>query len=531
MAAPEGFHQARDLFSNWAWRLNNLYTITDKDGRKIPFRMNSAQELLFNEMHYLNLILKARQRGFTTFIQIFLLDVCLFNSNIRAGTIAHTLPDAQAIFRDKVKFPYDNLPDGIKAAVPRIADSASELMLGNNSSVRVGTSLRSGTLNYLHVSEYGKLCAKYPEKAREVRTGALNTVQAGQIVFIESTAEGQEGHYYELCESARAKARSKLPLTSLDFKFHFHPWHADPDYAIDATGVAIPAEYQRYFAKVESQGIALRPEQKAWYVKKAEVQKSDMLREYPSTPDEAFEASIEGAYYANEMAAADLAGRIGAFAAIPGVPVNTAWDIGYGDYTSIWFFQRIGSRIRLVGYLQNSGEGMLWYLREFKRLAEANTWSWGEHFWPHDGKVHEWGSGRSRIEQARDNEALKINPRIVPAMGVDDGIAAARMMLPLCDFDQGNCSEGLKALRSYRKDWDEERAVWRDRPRHDWASHGADAFRTLASRYRDVEPAAEKPKPKDDVTYEALPDGRVVASMTIREIIEAKQRRKERERE
>ncbi len=143
--------------------------------------------------------------------------------------------------------------------------------------------------------------------------------------------------------------------------------------------------------------------------------------------------------------------------------------------------------------------------------------------------MHEWGSGRSRIEQARDNDVLKINPRIVPAMGVDDGIAAVRLMLPLCEFDQGNCSEGLKALRSYRKEWDEERAVWRDRPRHDWASHGADALRTMASRYRDIEAAPEKPAEKTGPTYTALPDGRVVADMSIREIVEAKRKRKERD--
>ena len=93
--------------------------------------------------------------------------------------------------------------------------------------------MRSGTLQYLHISEYGQLCAKFPDKAREVRTGALNTVQAGQIVFIESTAEGREGHFYDLCEEAQAKQRMGTPLTPLDFKFNFFPWFRCPDYAIE----------------------------------------------------------------------------------------------------------------------------------------------------------------------------------------------------------------------------------------------------------------------------------------------------------
>jgi hypothetical protein len=106
------------------WRLANLYHIIDKDGRRVPFRPNWAQQALLDELHYLNVILKARQLGFTTFIQLFMLDACLFNSNIRAGTIAHRLDDARVIFRDKVKFVYENLPDELKAACPIIKAEA-----------------------------------------------------------------------------------------------------------------------------------------------------------------------------------------------------------------------------------------------------------------------------------------------------------------------------------------------------------------------------------------------------------------------
>ena len=113
-----------------------------------------------------------------------MLDQCVFNPNIRCGTIAHRLDDAKTIFRDKVRFPYDNLPEALRNIRPLISDSSEELVLSNNSSIRVGTSLRSGTLQYLHISEYGKLCAQFADKAREVRTGALNTLQAGQVVFI-----------------------------------------------------------------------------------------------------------------------------------------------------------------------------------------------------------------------------------------------------------------------------------------------------------------------------------------------------------
>src|SRR5215203_4495657 len=173
MAAHAGSQATLDRLSDWRWRIDNLYHITDKNGQKLRFQMNWAQEALFNEMSFQNVILKARQLGFTTFIQIFMLDARLFNSNVRAGTIAHKLDDAKTIFRDKVKYPYDELPEAIKAARPVIKDSADELMFSNNSSIRVGTSLRSGTLQYLQSRNTGSSAPSTPtrrERSEPVRS-------------------------------------------------------------------------------------------------------------------------------------------------------------------------------------------------------------------------------------------------------------------------------------------------------------------------------------------------------------------------
>jgi hypothetical protein len=495
--AAAAHRQALDQFSDWRWRLNNLYWITDKSGHRTLFRMNWAQESLFGGMHYMNVILKARQLGFTTFIQLFMLDRAVFLPDVRCGTIAHTLDDAKVIFRDKVRFPYDHLPDGIKEAVPVVNDNASELMLGNNSSIRVGTSLRSGTLQYLHVSEYGKLCAKYPEKAREVRTGALNTVQAGQVVFIESTAEGQEGHFFEICEAAQTKARMGGRLTELDFRFHFFPWWQEPQYAIDPQGVVIAADMARYFDKLAAQGISLTAAQQAWYVKKAETQLEDMKREYPSTPEEAFEASVEGAYYGREMARAESEGRIGAFPAHAGLKVNMTFDIGMHDYTAIWFWQATTERARIVGFYKNHNEYMPHYLSYARDLYARNGWREGDVWVPHDAKVREWAAERSRLE-AMQSAGLYSRLRLVPDHTVHDGINAVRTLLPQCEFDQGECAEGIRDLKHYRKEWDEERAVWRDTPRKDAAAHGADAFRYIAVVYRDV-PREVPQKPRGAV--------------------------------
>jgi hypothetical protein len=133
-----------------------------------------------------------------------------------------------------------------------------------------------------------------------VRSGALNTLDKHQLVFAESTAEGQDGHFFEICQTARSKRNAGDALTPMDFKFHFSPRYEDEAYRLAAGSVEIPASYTEYFRRLKGLGIDLTPDQKAWYVKKAEQQQGDMKREFPSTPYEAFEAAIEGAYYSDQ---------------------------------------------------------------------------------------------------------------------------------------------------------------------------------------------------------------------------------------
>lgn len=195
--------QAENRLNDPLWRLNNLYWIIDKSGNKTLFQLNWAQKKLYQEMWYCNIILKARQLGISTFVCLLFLDRCLFNSNLHAGIIAHTREDAEVMFR-RVKFAYDSLSAELKALRSVNTDNARELQLSNGSTLRVGTSMRSSTLQLLHISEFGKTCAKFPDKAREIVTGSLNALALGQYVFIESTAEGREGYFYQMCKEAQA---------------------------------------------------------------------------------------------------------------------------------------------------------------------------------------------------------------------------------------------------------------------------------------------------------------------------------------
>ncbi len=283
---------AEKRLSDPMWRLQNLYYIVDKHGRKVRFEPNWAQKQLYHDMWYCNIILKARQLGISTFVCLLFLDRCLFNSNLAAGVIAHTREDAEQLFK-RIKFAYDSLPDAIKALRPATVDSARELVFSNGSSLRVGTSMRGSTLQYLHISEFGKICAKFPDKAQEIITGSLNTLAPGQYVFIESTAEGREGRFYEICKQAQALAASGKDLSKMDFRFHFFSWFGEPSYRIGSP-LGMSQEIHEYFISLEGLGIKLDPEQKFWYAARHATQGEDMKREFPSTPEEAWEQSTEG---------------------------------------------------------------------------------------------------------------------------------------------------------------------------------------------------------------------------------------------
>ncbi|EOI6423808.1 terminase [Yersinia enterocolitica] len=277
------------------WRLNNLYKIVNEEGELVTFRMRPAQRELFKNMHCRNIILKARQLGFSTGIDIYLLDQALFNKNLSCGIIAQDLPAAGEIFSTKISVPFDNLPVWLRSTFPvstrREGANGGHIEFAHGSKIRVSTSFRSGTVQRLHISEHGKICAKYPAKAKEVRTGTLNAIKDGCIVFIESTAEGVGGDFHTMSTRAMDLGQLNLPLTSQDYKFHFFAWWQDPKYqtSVPTGGLRLSKYHQAYFAAVEqTMGFTLLDEQKQWYIRKEIEQQEEMKQEFPSTPSEAF---------------------------------------------------------------------------------------------------------------------------------------------------------------------------------------------------------------------------------------------------
>jgi len=465
-----------DIGSNLAdknWRLRNLYWITDKDGKKVKFYPNQSQQKFINESTDSDIILKARQLGITTLISILGLDEAIFWNDWSVAIIAHTLKDAGEIFNSKVKYPYDNLPEVIKKLKPATNDRAGLLRFDHGSSIRVATSARSGTLQRLHVSEFGKICSQYPKKAREIVTGSFPAVGNNKKT-LESTAEGQEGYFYQYCMDAMRGAG--------EFKFHFFPWHEDKGYKKPENTATVTKENKSYFDKLKYEhDVNLCSEQKAWWIREEYKLGGDMKRENPSTPEEAFEQAIEGAYFASQLAHSDKHGNIGRFQYDPKYPVNTFWDLGRNDMNTIWLHQEVGGRNRFISYYENSGEHISHYARwleDWRRDIDAR---FGNHFWPHDGKREDLFLENGRLGEA---EKYGLSPVIVPRPASKiEAIESARAILSSCDFDQVGCDIGIKRLRHYRKEYDDIREVFRDRPRHDENSHGADGFMTFACGY------------------------------------------------
>src|ERR1700722_8346683 len=325
------------------WRLTHLYYITDKSGQEILFDLNWAQKELFHKEWHQMLVLKARQLGVTTYFSINFLDDCFWHANTHAGIIAHRKEDAEDIFKKKVKYAYDRMPQWTRTFNSATNDRSGELAFENESSYRVSTGFRSGTNQRLLSSEFGKICAKSPDVAKEIVTGSLNTVSSDQVVAIESTAEGREGYFYEFAKSSEALSLQATQLSAMQMRFFFFPWYDEPGYRESSEGIIVSKETNEHLDKIElERQRKIDEEQRRWYEMKKIQMGGDsalMKQEYPSTPQEAFESANEGLYYGFQLAKLRASGGLCRVPYDDSNVVHTAWDIGLHDFTSIFCFQ------------------------------------------------------------------------------------------------------------------------------------------------------------------------------------------------
>lgn len=468
--------KVQKFLSNRRWRITGgkLYKIVNKKAESVFFEPNKFQKIVLLGMWYLNVILKARQLGMSTFIAIFGLDYCLFNDNVSFGVIDQTIDDAKKKL-EKIKHAYENIPEEYKPFIPKIVvDNKEELKFDNGSTIYVGTSHRGGTLNILWVSEHAIIGSKSKEKETDIRSGALNTVEAGQIIFLESTAAGSEGDFYKICQEAEKALISGEELSKLDFKFFFFPWWDHPDYSLPCPDAYVfSKDMVEYFEILEgSIRQKLTRNQKYWYTKKRGLLQEDVKTEFPGTSKEAFEATDRDKYYQQAILRARAENRICEFPIAEGVEVDTWWDLGRSDYTSIIFTQRIGKELRIVDFVEGWDE----HISFFSDILKRKGYLYGKMYLPHDAKAEVLQAEKSCYKYLVD---AKFNCEIVEKLGVESGINEVRRILKSCWFRRSTTEKLVEHLEKYKKKWVASVEQYIGQV-HDEHSHAADAMRYLA---------------------------------------------------
>jgi len=325
MANPE-------LIKNKRWRLNNLYWIITKDGKKEVFTMNRAQRHFFDtyidipKPYHRHIILKSRQLGFTTFIDLNELDEILFNTNKEGIIIAHKLEDATEIFDKKIDFAIRNMADEVKGAFFKLnRNSARKIQVimdygseeGSTSSIAVGVSGRSGTYHYVHISEFAKMCVMFPKRAEEVETGTFPAVPFDGFIFIESTAEGMAGRFYEMFNENWLRRDSiTAQLSQVMFMPHFYNWQYD-DMEMKKIYECTPTdkmdeceidwgEYQKEYNLTDLEITYYYMKWLQFGGKNGTDAVKKLKQEYPTTPEEAF-LSTGQTYFSTAKVASCLA--------------------------------------------------------------------------------------------------------------------------------------------------------------------------------------------------------------------------------
>jgi len=471
------------------WRLNNLYTIIDKDGERIPFVMNMSQLRVYQALsiHERLIILKSRQQGISTFWLIYFFDDAMFEKDFNIGLMAQGKEEAATLL-ERVKLAWEQLDDSIKQFlnVSLDKDNSTEFSFSNNCTIFIRTSFRSATLQRLHISELGKIANKFPKRAKETNTGTLQAIKAGNIVAIESTAEGNNMFKDKWDQAYNHKG----PLAGKDFLAVFLSWIDDPD-CIEMVPQIISKEHAAYFLKIETElKLKLTDEQKwFWVVQYRELQDgevNDIHQEYPSTPEEAFMAARDGTYYAPlyqkhvVTKGHELIGLLDT-----NLDVDVIWELGMNDDMVLGFWQSYDSSSgastseeRCVHEYSNSGEGLEHYVNYVQRWLNEHGATIGETVCPHDIRVKELGTGISRKKRLHELGVRRI--RVLRKAAINDGIEAVRKMIPSMYIDPQECSHVIDGFKNYSKEWDDVRGVWKDKPLHDKWSHPMDMVRYRA---------------------------------------------------
>lgn len=509
-APPAGLSDAefeRRYLTNKLWRLNNLYTITDKNGEATIFRMKYAQHVVYarTRLHPRVIVLKSRQQGISTLWLVSYFDDAVFCPLLKIGMMAQGTDEATTLL-ERSKYMWDMLSPSVKSfiGVELNKDNSKEFSFTNGSQIIIRVSFRSTTLQRLHVSEMGKIANATPIRAKEVKTGTLQALARGNTGVIESTAEGMN-MFKQMWDDAELALLSNS-MAAKDFYPIFLSWVNDPD-CYEPVYQEPDSAALKYFAELEEAVTKYRrvsepgaPELKLtteqrnfWIVQRRELG-GDIHQEYPGTPDEAFTASQDGTYWARQFQEKVVRrGYVQHGVYDPNLPVNVYIDIGVEDYGVLVFSQWYQGMHRIVGEYFNQGYDMAHYMDE----AMSRGWDIRVMVFPHDVSVREYAGGntgegaksRTRLDIAREkarNEGWEdLIIEVADKDSIANGIEAVRRLIDNLVVD-ASCEYLIQCFKRYSKEWDAKLLAWKKTEVHDEWSHGAACLRYLANHRREV---------------------------------------------
>jgi len=473
------------MIHNKLWRLNNLYRIVDKNGSSVPFKLNDVQKVVALDKHKRKLILKARQLGMSTYAVLDLLDDVLFNENLAGGIVSYSLEHAQHIFKRIIGHALDTMLPELKPLVGIVTQSAREITFTNGSFLRVDTSLRGGSYQSILVSEFGKTCARSPQKAEEVITGTLQTVGINGKIVIESTGEGNSGYFAEMVQNAVIRGNDNL--SDLEYCLYFFSWNKEKAYRTSQE-ISYDIELTDYFDKLEKElDITIDQQQRYWYAQQKKVLGEKITQEFPSTPQEAFLSNSDAYYYATYIEAAYNSNRClhtSLYDAL--LPVYVAMDIGVNDLTVMIFFQIAHGEIRIIDYYEDNNKGVDFYAHF---LLQDKKYLYNTIYLPHDSKQ------RSKIDAGNTYErdfrrlfsGVNTKFHVLERSDVNLGISHAKLKFERCVFAINRVKPLIEHLGKYRKKWSQAQGRYLDEPMPSSCDHAADAFRYLCMAVTKIE--------------------------------------------
>jgi hypothetical protein len=444
---------SEETFADPVWRIGNLYQVVNKDGIQVQFVPNDAQcDLLwwvFVDGWTRVTILKARQLGFSTLICLIGMDYVIFHENSTFNIQSHNDDAAKELLREKVKFPFSQLPDELKLTVDTKNSSANELAFSDVWKIKSRVKIRGGTSQVLLLSEWGKVQAKDPTRSEEILTGALPTASSLKaLVFNESTFEGSKsGHFYDqVIKSMNVDERNRTPL---DSKFLFYPWYDDPTYRIPCYNKEVlSASTIDYFDRLSKEvGVDFDNDQMLWWQDMKASQGMFMGREYPSTPDEAMDAPVAGAIYADKLDKIEAKGQFRRqLYPNPKTPIWSVWDIGWRDSTAIWCVQWDGKELNWLDYFEDDHA----YPHEYMGYLDRLPFDVYGYVLPWDAAQHDRTGTKTYegdISKLANGKPVRVLPQCKDKW---KGINDLRLLLDQSTVDRTRCAVGMGRLAKYR---------------------------------------------------------------------------------